>query len=174
MKYLLPLFCLSTGCSSGGADSSDSGLGICGDIDGDGTDTGNIPNILGLWTASFGTNNFTENCGLSGFSDSSESWLNGTMEIKGRVPDGLYAIFDDEEERFHGLESAHGGLVLSGTHTHAQFGTMWVSMGGLIYDDAYRGRVVIEGFGFLGLDTMGDGEIDCYARGDFEAFKSGV
>ena len=88
--------------------------------------------------------------------------------------DDAYAIFDDEDERFHGLESAHGGLVLTGTHAHEQFGTMWVSMGGLIYNDAYRERVVIEGFGFLGLDSVGDGEIDCYARGDFEAFKSGV
>jgi hypothetical protein len=34
-------------------------------------------------------------------------------------------------------------------------------------------RTVIEGFGFIGLDTLGDGEIDCFARGDFEAFKSG-
>jgi len=162
---------LALGC--GGADTADGDTAACGDLDGPGTDTGNLPGVLGRWTATFGTNNFTESCGLSDFDNQSEDWLNGAMEIKGRVPDALYAIFDNEDEQFYGLQAINGGIVISGTHEDEDHGTMWTSLGGLVYQDAYRDRTVIEGFGFIGLDTLGDGEIDCYARGDFEAFKSG-
>ncbi len=169
MKLLFLI--LATGC--GGGDDNGEDTAVCGDLDGDGTDTGNLPGVLGRWTATFGTNNFIENCGLSDFDNESEDWLNGSMEIKGRVPDNLYAIFDDEDERFYGLQASHGGIVISGTHTDETHGTMWTSMGGMVYFDAYRDRTVIEGFVFIGLDSVGDGEIDCFARGDFEAFKSG-
>ncbi len=165
------LLLLATGCGSGPDDSTDTSA--CGDLDGTGSDTGNLPGVLGRWTVSFGTNNYTDGCGVADFDNTSEDWLLGAMEVRGRVPDALYAVFDDEEERFYGLQAANGGIVFSGTHEDDRHGTMWTSMGGLVYLDTYRDRTVIEGFGFIGLDTLGDGEIDCYARGDFEAFKSG-
>ncbi len=165
------LLVLITGCGSDMDSTSDTA--ICGDPDGGGTDTGNLPGVLGRWTVTFGSNNFTDGCGVEDFSNTSEDWLNGAMEIRGRVPDGLYAVFDDEDERFNGLQANNGGIVFSGTHEDERHGTMWTSLGGLVYLDAYRDRTVIEGFGFIGLDTLGDGEIDCYGRGDFEAFKSG-
>ena len=43
-----------------------------------------------------------------------------------------------------------------------------------VYYEAYQfNRTVIEGWAFLGLDTIGDGNIDCGARGDFTAILSG-
>jgi len=143
----------------------------CGDLDGDGTDTGDLPDVLGSWTVTFGKWYFTDaSCGL----DDSElkDWINGSMKIKGRAPDGLYAVFGNSEERFYGLEASHGGVVFSGQHESALYGTIRASVGGHTYKDVYRDRIVMEGFGFVGVDSTGDGEIDCPARGDFTALKS--
>jgi hypothetical protein len=142
----------------------------CGDLDGNGTDTGDLPDVLGSWTVTFGKWYFAEACGLD--DDELKEWVNGAMQIKGRAPHDLYAQFGNSEEHFYGLESGHGGLVFSGQHESALYGTVRASMGGHVYYDVYRERTVIEGFGFVGVDSTGDGEIDCPARGDFTAFKS--
>lgn len=159
-------------CSCGDDSGVDSGPfdPECGDLDGDGTDTGDLPDVLGSWTVTFGKWYFAESCNL----DDSElkDWINGSMQIKGRAPDGLYAVFGNSEERFYGLEASHGGVVFSGQHESSLYGTIRASVGGHAYKDVYRDRTVIEGFGFVGVDTTGDGEIDCPARGDFTALKS--
>ena len=159
-------------CGDGGADDTGPFDPECGDLDGIGTDTGDLPNILGDWTVTVGKWYFQESCGLS--DDELKDWINGAMEVKGRVPDSLYALFGDDEERFYGLESGHGGVVFSGIHTSDEYGELNVSFGGHLYNDVYRDKVVIEGFAFIGIDTTGDGEIDCPARGDFEAFRSSL
>ena len=168
LRFLLPLCLVSCG-NDGGVDSGPVDP-ECGDLDGDGTDTGNLPNVLGSWTVTFGKWYFSESCDLQ---DSElKDWLNGAMQIKGIAPDGLYAKLGNSEERFYGLEATHGGIVFSGQHQSDLYGALRASFGGLVYYDAYREKNVIEGFGFVGVDTIGDGEIDCPVRGDFTAFKS--
>ena len=48
LRFLLPLCLVSCG-DDGGLDSGPVDP-ECGDLDGDGTDTGNLPNVLGSWT----------------------------------------------------------------------------------------------------------------------------
>lgn len=173
---------LVMGCK--GPDSDDtSGTGadtdICGDIDGAGGDTGNAPNVLGNWTANYG--NYEYNDGTcSDYApelddDDFKGWLTGNIEIKGRVPDQLYAIVDDnEDERFFGLENANGGIVFTGTHQAGDH-TIYASFGGLLYEVPQVDRSEIRGFGMFGLDVdSGDQVVDCFITGDFVAKKSGV
>ena len=93
---------LSTGCGPNKDTASDTAS--CSDLDGAGTDTGNLPGVLGRWTVTFGSNNFTDGCGLADFDNTSENWLNGAMEIRGRVPDALYAVFDEDDSLFDGQD----------------------------------------------------------------------
>ena len=54
------MFCavvLTLGCSSGQDSGGDDDC-FSGDIDGIGTDTGNIPQLYGNWTTTFGTRSF--------------------------------------------------------------------------------------------------------------------
>ena len=168
MRFLLPLCIFACGDDSG----VDSGPfdPECGDLDGEGTDTGNLPDVLGSWTVTFGKWYSSDGCSLD--DEELSGWINGAMQVKGRAPDGLYAVFGNSEERFYGLESSHGGLVFSGQHESSMYGTLRASMGGHVYYDVYRKKNVIEGFAFIGVDSSGDGEIDCPMRGDFIGFKS--
>ncbi|MEY3209980.1 MAG: hypothetical protein RIT28_461 [Pseudomonadota bacterium] len=146
----------------------------CGDVDGDGGDTGNVPNILGSWTATMGAKQFEESCGLAGLSKGSDTPVHGAMEIKGRVPDQLYLVFDEDSgERFFGLVAPTGGATFSGVHESAE-GNMHIAVGGLTYDDIYRDRTYIEGHAFIGVDLDLDGNIDCSAKGEWTAAKSGA
>ncbi|MCB9795733.1 MAG: hypothetical protein H6741_23815 [Alphaproteobacteria bacterium] len=169
---------LSSLVACGGKDEEDTSTSeadICGDIDGDGTDTGDVPNILGNWTADFGWNSFQTDCGIEGFSNGGDVFLDGAMEVRGRVPNSLYVVFDSvgDEDRFFGLVSNGGGVSFSGVHED-HVGTMHVAFGGLVYFSPQRNRTFIDGFGFVGLDTDGDGVIDCSGRGEWQASKSGA
>ena len=144
----------------------------CGDIDGEGLDTGDIPNILGNWTSSFATEWFDETCELTDLNQTSESWFMGAMRVGGYAPDGLYAVFDDDSERFVGAMNSWGGVMFSGRHMHKSDHEVHLSFGGLLYDDKYRGLTVIEGFAYIGVDLTDDGDIDCDARGTWKATKS--
>lgn len=170
---LLPVCTLAL-CACGDKESTpdSAALAECGDIDGP---EGEVPNVLGNWTASFGTSMFDESCGIAGITQGPDLFLDGAMEIQGRVPDTLYVTFNGlgDEVRFFGLESASGGVTFSGEHTTAD-GTYHVAFGGLVYYDTYRGRNYIEGFAFLGVDLNGDGSIDCDMRGEWSAAKSGA
>lgn len=158
----------------GGDDTVSAVPDECGDIDGAGGDTGNVPNILGSWTATMGAKHFEESCGLAGLAKGADTPVHGAMEIKGRVPDQLYLVFDEDSgERFFGLEAATGGVTFSGLHESSD-GNMHVAVGGLVYDDIYRGRTYIEGFAFIGVDIDLDGNIDCSAKGEWTAAKSGA
>jgi len=163
--------CTDTPTESGG-DGDDC---HCGDPDGDGTDTGDIPDLWGDWTTNFGSQEFIETCGIEDLSPASETWINNAaMQIGGYVPDGLYAFFgDDDEERFYGVVSSHGSVGFSGRHMRRDGYEAHVAFGGLAYHDVYRERDVIEGFGFMGIDLNADGAIECEARGEFTARKSG-
>ncbi|MCB9763053.1 MAG: hypothetical protein H6739_24850 [Alphaproteobacteria bacterium] len=172
---LLAALAAVTSCSGRDeqVDSNDN-TDICGDIDGDGTDTGDVPNLLGNWTSDFGANLFRSDCGLEGFNAGSETFIDGAMEVRGRIPNQLYVVFGNEEdERFFGLVSNNGGVSFSGIHEDT-LGTMYGAFGGLSYYDTYRNRTVMEGFAFIGVDVDGDGTIDCSGRGEWTAYKSGA
>ena len=131
-----------------------------------------VPYVIGMWTVNFAGNQFEESCGLSSLNQDSEAWLkNSSMEIRGLPPDDIYAIIDGDE--FQGGMSATGGVIFDGPRDH-EAGPMHISFGGLLYQEAYiYERALIEGFAWLGIDTIGDGNIDCMARGDFIAIQSG-
>lgn len=168
-----PLLLLALlGCGDDDPASDTDALAACGDIDGP---EGEVPNILGNWTADFGANLFDESCGLAGLSRGSDLFLDGAMEVGGRIPDTLYVTFNGlgEEVRFFGLESANGAVTFGG-ELDTDDGTMHVAFGGLVYYDEHRGRNYIEGFAFVGVDLNQDGSIDCDIRGEWSAAKSGA
>lgn len=164
-------------CKGGGKDSGDpsSSEDPCGDIDGNGGDSGDVPNIFGKWTITFGTNLYdSSTCDYAGYSQDDMRWLQGNMEIDGRLPDNIYAVLSNEEDtRFYGLESETGGVVFSGNREH-QGDTMYVAFGGLLYEQPLVDRDEIRGFGYIGVDLAPqDQVIDCWVQGEFLAKKSG-
>ncbi|MDP6933232.1 MAG: hypothetical protein QGG40_09970, partial [Myxococcota bacterium] len=141
----------TAGCGSRSDDTSASSE--CGDIDGP---NGEIPNILGSWTSTFGNQVFDENCGIEGLKHDDFSWLNGgAFEIEGRVPDMLY-IDMEEDERFWGLENDAGGVVFTGTHEDEGHDLV-TTVGGMLFTNGYLDRDQITGFVYINIDSSGDG-----------------
>lgn len=173
-RWTLALAVALAGCSGGADTSSSSSDGECGDLDGDGTDTGNLPNILGNWTSTFANQIDFETCGIAGLKPEDMDWIDGgAFSIDGTPPSGLYAEFTREEgERFYGIESSHGGVVFSGVHYEGEH-ELHVSFGGLLFSSGLTGGTEIRGHAYMGLDRDDDGSLDCGIQGDFTAFKSG-
>ena len=156
----------------------ETGLGVdanvCGDLDGPGGDTGDIPNLLGHWTSAFGQVFYDEGiCDLSNLSQTSESWI-GSGQVDGSVTTNFLLTYDDApDEQFWGAMDPNGGITFTGQHTHSQ-GTMYAHFSGLFYHDQYLDRDIIDGAAFLGMDTNGDAVLDCGVKGSWLAYKSGV
>lgn len=165
---------LSAGCSSGTDSSQPAADDACGDLDGGGTDTGDLPNILGNWTSTFANQLDWETCGITGLKPSDMDWINGSaFSIGGTPPGNLYAVFTRaEDERFYGIESSHGGVVFSGIHIEQDY-ALHVSFGGLLFTNDQTGRTEIRGHAYMGVDSVGDGALNCGLQGDFTAYKSG-
>lgn len=160
----------ATGCF-GGKDAVETGQGECGDIDGPGGETGDLPSITGFWTTTFGTKAFYDDCEVGGISESEMDWIDGAvMEIKGTPPDNLAADFD--EDRFYGLLNDYGGTTFAGQYSLNGY-DLSVSFGGLLYYNEHQERAKIDGAAFVGVDLDDDGSIDCGLRGDFTALQSG-
>ena len=159
-----------------GCKGSDIDSAVCpslGDIDGPGTDTGNIPDMYGNWTTTFGSRAFYNDCNVTNFSFDAMEWINGAaMEVGGRLPDRLEATFTLNEGVFQGMVSDYGGVTFAGKTTVRAL-DVYVRFGGLPFVNN-DGRSEIDGFAFMGLDEDGDGTIDCGMRGDFNARKSGA
>lgn len=172
MKYLLPIFLIACDGETDSGEAADEAE-ACGDPDGSGTDTGDIPNVLGDWTVTFGISYWDDNCTASGFDENTEAeWAGEAFEIKGAVPNSLYVEFqDDPSNRFEAAMDARGGFTMTGTRAHAA-GTIYAQFGGLVYNAA-DGRQNIDGSAFLGLDVDADKQIDCYARASWSPNKSG-
>ena len=171
MRWMIGALLILGGCNKGGSDET--GLdALCGDIDGDGGDTGNVPGILGQWTGQFALNLFDENCNDIG--KSNVAYLTGPLEISGYVPDGLRLDFGgDKDRRLRGALSTTGGAGFAGQIEQSQ-GIFNVSLGGLLYEDTgMGGRAVLNGAVYVGVDINSDGQIDCDLRGDWIGFKSG-
>jgi hypothetical protein len=169
----MTLLLVLLGCSGATIDDSSSGESECGDPDGFGTDTGDIPNLLGSWTSTFAQNFYDDDCSTENLDSGTETWI-GAMTIDGRAPDALYMEFGTlADERYWGATDQNGGITLSGVHAHSE-GALHAQFGGLVYHDKYLDRDVIDGAVFLGLDSDEDGTIDCRAKGSWKAIKSGL
>ena len=172
---------LMVSACSGRSDSGDEGESAeeCGDIDGSGTDTGNIPNILGNWNTTFGLQDEDENCSIPGLKPDDMSWINGaSVDIDGTPPANMVAEFAGEDgERFYGLISSHGGVVFSGIYTafadDQEAYDLHVSFGGLLYYNELLGISEIKGHAYMGIDSNDDGSLDCGLQGNFTAKKAG-
>ena len=177
------LLFVTASCGKGDDDSSTDGSATggmtaeeCGDIDGNGGDSGDVPNILGAWNASFASIVYGDGgCSVPGLgADDMRAMLDGVMYIDGRVPDRLFATFNQDEERYFGLENAQGGVVFTGTKTFTGH-VLYISLGGLLYTQGQLDRDEIRGYGYIGVDLDGaDTSIDCWLQGDFIALRSGA
>ncbi|MDG1478016.1 MAG: hypothetical protein P8R54_00430 [Myxococcota bacterium] len=170
---------LLIGCSGRGDSAAEEDAAECGDIDGSGTDTGDIPNILGNWNTTFGLQIDYENCSIPGLKPDDMGWINGaSLDIAGTPPSSMYAEFAGEEgEKFYGLISSHGGVVFSGIHNEFDDNQteheLHVSFGGLLYYNDLLGINEIKGHAYMGLDSNDDGYLDCGLQGEFTAKKAG-
>lgn len=166
---LLAAALLLSGCG-GGHDESGGSTDGCGDVDGSGTDTGNIPDLAGSWSTQFYYDENNDSC--SGISADTETWI-GAMQVQGSVPSlAMYFGTERGDEVFYGMVDHNGGVTFSGTHAHPA-GTEHAQFGGLAYHDQYLDKDVIDGSVFIGLDGDGDGTIDCTVKGAWVARKSG-
>lgn len=169
---LLPALAPACGGSSESGIQTIDVIQDCGDIDGYGGDTGNVPDVLGAWTASFATGMSEDQCSLPDDVITSFPFLNDPIDIGGSVPSNLHLELGSLDERLHGLEASTGGMVFSG-QVDGNAGTLNLSIGGLVYEDVYTGRTLWDGMVFIGVDQNEDGSIDCTVRGDWTAIKSG-
>lgn len=172
---LVPLLLLA-GCGSreGDTGAADSSSMSCGDVDGAGGDTGDVPDVLGNWTTQFGNEAWYDTCDLPGMSHDDFHWINGgAMTIDGRVPDLLYAYYGgDDSVRFWGVENGRGGIAFTGTRTMGDYDAL-VTFGGQLYHNAYLDRDEVRGFAVVSVDSTGDGNLDCQIEGEWLAKKSG-
>ena len=162
------LFLLTLACKPGNLDTA---CDFAGDIDGIGSDTGNLPALFGGWNTTFGTRSFYDDCEIEGLNRSDLGWINGgALEIGGRV-DNIEASFASAPEaEIFGMLSQFGGVTFAGTYNF-RGNELHISMGGLLFDNLQLGISEIEGHAFLGVDQNGDGGIDCGLNGDFNAKK---
>lgn len=170
---LLPGALLLGACAKPTDDSVGAG-DACGDVDGSGHDTGNIPNLLGYWSSTFGAEFYDDGtCAIEDLTRDSETWI-GAFQIVGSPSSSFYLSFADrEDEKFWGAIDDFGGLTFTGEHHHAS-GTMYAQFSGLLYHDQYQDRDIISGASFFGMDTNTDTVIDCGVKGSWNAYKSGV
>jgi hypothetical protein len=175
MIRLLPVTVVLLWACTGEEDSGDtsSSADVCGDLDGNGGDTGNIPNVLGSWTTSLAAAYWVDNCTVSDFDETSEQDWIGAFTIKGSIPYSMSASFNNNpDENFSAAMDVRGGFTMTGTHAH-DAGTLYANFSGLVYT-GLDGRDNIDGNAFLGLDVDADTVIDCYALSSWSANKSGL
>ena len=153
-------------CSKG-----DTSCEFDGDIDGIGSDTGNLPALFGGWNTTFGTRDQYDECSIEGLGHNDMDWINGgAMEIGGRV-DNIQATFASAPDaEIYGIMSEFGSVTFSGRYLFRGY-ELHVSFGGLLFENMQLGISEIEGHAFLGVDQNGDGGIDCGIMGDFNAKK---
>ena len=169
----IPILCVVFGCSgSDGGETGEPAEESCGDVDGLGGDTGDVPDVLGAWTTTFGANVYHQTCSIPGLEQSAITWFGGPMEMTGWVPDGLRLAKTDDADDLRGLVAPTGGLSTSGSR-ETTWGTAYQSIGGLVLWDKSLDRPVWNGAVYIGFDEDGDGTIDCDVRADWRAIKSG-
>ena len=174
----LSLLALGACRGGGGSDSTAAAAGAaeCGDPDGGGGDSGDVPNILGDWTVVYGLELYDDGaCAVDGLERDDLGYLNGAMRVGGRIPDRLTASFATAADVIYdGVENARGGVVFTGSRATPEGHTLYVSFGGLLYEQPQVQRDESCGCGYIGVDLdSADAAIDCWLQGDWKATKSG-
>jgi hypothetical protein len=133
-----------------------------------------VPAIFGDWSTDIGWRaDLDENC--AGFSEDDIGFLSEYISIDGRIPDSIrvkLAPGKSYEREFMGVMASTGGLVASGWTEHNGF-DINLTFSGLVYDDEVAGNRYWEGSVFMGLDSDGNGAVDCTAFTHFRARKVG-
>ena len=169
LALLLPLVLLAC---NGDDDTDPSLAGDCGDPDGDGGDTGDVPNLLGSWTGNFGLTFLDGNCPSDKVPKATLDYLEQPFVIEGSVPSAIVATFANNPDlRLRGTASPSGSWAMSGPIEHTEV-TLYTAIGGMLYTDQ-SDRAHWDGGVFIGADLNGDAIIDCDFRGDWRARKSG-
>lgn len=164
------LLCMMVGCSGGQDSASDDCFS--GDIDGIGTDTGDLPALYGNWTTTFGSRSFHDECNIEGLDRNDFDWLNGgAMEIGGRLDDVDVTFAGTQDSDLKATMSSFGGVTISGRYTF-RGQELHIAMGGLLFENTQLTITELEGHAYMGIDLNGDGSIDCGIMGDFNAKKS--
>ena len=169
-RIMVCVVALALGCSSG----QDSGEEDCfsGDIDGLGTDTGDLPQLYGNWTTTFGSRSFHDECNIEGLDRPDFDWLNpGAMEIGGRIDDVEVTFAGAPDADLKATMSSFGGVTISGRYTF-RGEELHIAMGGLLFENSQLSITELEGHAYMGIDVNGDGSIDCGIMGDFNARQS--
>ncbi len=157
------------GCGSG-ADSGEDCFN--GDIDGLGSDTGNIPALYGSFTTTFASRTFHDECGIEGLGRNDFDWLSGgAMEIGGRLDDVDVTFAGAQGSELKATMSSFGAVTISGRHTF-RGQELHIAIGGLLFENVQLGLTELEGQVYMGIDTTGDGYVNCGVMGDFNAKKS--
>ena len=171
MKYIAILSALVL-CACSGEAADTASCEFTGDIDGIGTDTGNIPALFGSWTTTFGSRAFYDECGIEGLSRSDFDWLNGgAMQIGGRLDNVQVDLAGAPEADLVATMSVYGAVTISGTYTF-RGQELHIAMGGLLFENPQLHIVELEGNAYMGIDTNDDGYINCGIMGDFNAKSS--
>ena len=167
---VLPLALLLAACEAATDTSDPAAVASCGDVDGNGGDTGNVPNILGDWTSTYGVG-WDDDCTADDFSSTSEDWI-GPFTVSGAIGALTAEFHDDPDQTYQAAIDNNGGFTMTGVREH-DAGTIHANFSGLVYAGT-SGRDGIDGGVFLGLDANDDNTIDCYGHGFWSANKSGL
>jgi hypothetical protein len=145
---------------------------VSADIDGIGSDTGNLPDLFGNYTTTFGTRSFYDECNVEDISRLELDWINGgAMNIGGRLDDVDVSLASAPDADLTAIMSEHGSVAISGRFVY-RGQELHIALGGLLFENTQLDRIEIEGHGFLGMDTNDDGSINCGILGDFNAKRS--
>jgi hypothetical protein len=160
---------LLTAC--GGGDTDDDAALRCGDPDGDGGDTGDVPSLIANWNGDFGDQWLQNTCPGDQVPESILDFLEQRFAVEGSVPDAIRLTFAGNPDlRLRGTATPSGAWAMSGPVVQGGV-TMYTAIGGLVYEDA-SGRIRWDGGVFIGVDLNDDTVIDCEVRGDWSALRS--
>ena len=101
-----------------------------------GTDTGDIPDVLGNWTSSFGDRDLRRGLRHRRIDARHRDWIARRSRSRAALPS---ALLEFEASRtasaFWGVMDEHGGVTFTGQPPHQPRAPMDVSFGGLVYHD---------------------------------------
>lgn len=163
------LFMMLLACGKNGDSGS---CDFDGDIDGIGSDTGNVPALFGSYNTTFATRTFYDECNVEGIGRNDLDWINGAaMQIGGRIDQVDVEFASAPDADLTAIISSQGAVTISGRFLY-RGQELHIALGGLLFENTQTNRVEIEGSGFMGMDLDDDGNIDCGVMGDFNAKRS--
>jgi len=158
-----------TGCNGDG--DTDFDQAECGDPDGNGGDTGDVPNVLGNWTASYGDAFVDGNCRAEDVPTEVLDFLEQPFLLEGSTAAARITFADNPDLVLRGPVAPTGAMAMSGV-IPAGGVNLHTAVGGLVYVDA-SGRTRWDGGVFIGADLNDDTIIDCEFNADWSARQSG-